>query len=402
MKTYLFLSHRYPKNKGDSCLEKDFVKALDQAGKKIFIITPLERRFKQKTHIYKDGNIEILYVKTGNRTKQYNIFEKIFTILSTPYLLKKAQKKYWSNLKIDNVVGYTPFMSNYGFMNYLKKFYNSKTILFLWDIMPQTAKDMGMIKSNLIFKYMKKNELKLYQMMDKIIYNCNEAKNYLLENGCRDNEKLVLIRNSEFIKEDKISEKSREKIRTKYGYTSENMVFIFGGNMGMLQNLDNLLNLAKEVLKINKIKFIFIGDGKDYRKIEERIKEENIKNVQLISVIPKEEYDETISAFDGGLIVLSEKNTVPNFPTKVTAYLKMGMPMFGILDKSAGRGLGKYILDKEIGLWSNAGDLNATKEEFIKFVENIDRNKYMKETLIKVYKKDYDVKKAVIKFMEMN
>lgn len=86
---FLFLSHRYPKEEENSSLEKDFIKKLDEKGHKVYVITTIERRMKQNTHLYKDGNIEILYVKTGNRTKEYNLIEKILTILSTPFIMRK-------------------------------------------------------------------------------------------------------------------------------------------------------------------------------------------------------------------------------------------------------------------------------------------------------------------------
>lgn len=397
---FLFLVHRYPKEEDNSCLEKDLIKALAQEDDKIFVITTTERRLKEKTHLYKDRNIEVLYVKTGNRTKKYNLIEKIVTILSTPYLIKKAQKKYWSNITIDHVVGYTPFMANLNLINHLKRFYKSKTILFLWDIMPQTAKDMGVLKNDLIFRYMKKKELKLYETVDKIIYNCDESKRYLIKNGVTDKEKLILIRNPEFIKEKQNIEK-KKYLRKKYGYSDEDIVFIFGGNMGMLQNLNNLLDLAKNVLSEKKIKFILIGDGKEHENLKKRVIDEKLENVKILSVVPKDEYDALIMSFDSGLIVLSEKNTVPNFPTKVTAYLKVGLPMFGILDSTSGKGLGEYIKNNHIGLWSEAGNLKATTDEFMKFVTHLKTNKYNSQDLFNIYKRDFNVIKEIKKLKEL-
>lgn len=395
---YLFLSHRYPIEKNESCLEKDFIKALSKNGNKIYVIAPLERRFKKETYLFKDEYAEVLFVKTGNRTKEYNLIEKILTILITPKLIKKAYKKYWANINVDNIVAYTPFMSNYNLIDYLKKDLKSKAILFLWDIMPQTAKDMGMINNKLIFSYMKQKEKKLYQLMDKIIVNCNEAERYIIKNNYKSKKDLIFIRNPEFITEIEKNYTEKIEIKRKYNYSKDDLVFIFGGNMGMLQKLDNLLDLAKEVKNQKEIKFLLIGDGKDKSVLKKRINLENIENVKVLDVIPKLEYDKVIGAFDAGLIVLSEKNTVPNFPTKVTAYLKLGMPIFGILDNSAGNGVGDFIEKNNIGIWSNAGKLEDTKKKFLKFIENLKNNKYQEEQLKQLYRQEFDVEKAVIKF----
>lgn len=395
---FLFLSHRYPIADEDSCLEKDFIKALSSLGHEVYVISPLERRLEKKTYIFKDKYAEVLFVKTGNRTKEYNLIEKIITILTTPLLIKKAFNKYWNNVEIDSIIAYTPFMSNYSLISYLRKKLKSRTFLFLWDIMPQTAKDMGMIKNSFIFKHMKNKERKLYELMDKIIVNCDEAERYLLNNNYKQKKDLIIIRNPEFIVNISNSKIEKEEIRKKYGYSKEKIVFVFGGNMGMLQNLNNLLDLAKDIKRLKEVEFLLIGDGKDKAMLEKRIALEEIGNVKILDVIPKSEYDKTIGAFDAGLIVLNEKNTVPNFPTKVTAYLKLGMPMFGILDKSASNGVGNFITTNNIGNWSEAGNLKDTKEKFLKFLQEIKENKYREENLKQLYKKEFDIEKAIKKF----
>lgn len=395
---FLFLVHKYPIGEKESCLEKDFIKALSKRGNKIYVISPLEKRYNKKTYLYKDEYAEVLFVRTGNRTKEYTLVGKVLTILTTPILIKNAYKKYFRDISVENIITYTPFMSNYSLMSYLKKKLKSKVTLFLWDIMPQTARDMGIIKNNIIFSYMKKKEQKIYNLVDKIIINCDEAKRYIINNGYKNQKDLIFIRNPEFIVNTLKIQKEQEKVRKKYNYSKDDIVCVFGGNMGMLQNLNNLLNLAKEIKDYENIKFLLIGDGKEKIKLEKRVKLEHINNLKILDVIPKDEYDKTIAAFDAGLIVLSEKNTVPNFPTKVTAYLKLGIPMFGILDEAAGNGVGNFIFENNIGIWSKAGDLKDTKKKFLKFIENLKNNEYDEKKLKQLYKREFDIEKAITKF----
>lgn len=388
---FLFLTHKFPKGKKNTCLEKDFIKKLIEKGHNVYVVTPTERRMKEETHLYQEEGAKILYVKTGNRTKEYNLIEKIFTILSTPFLMKKEIKRYFKDIQVDYIVSYTPFMSNLNLIKSLTNYYSCKNILFLWDIMPQTAKDMGIIKNNLIFNYMKNKEKKLYQYVDKIICNCDEAKNYILKNNYKREQDIIFIRNPEYIQ---IEDLKNLNLREKYGYTQKEKVFIFGGNMGMLQKLDNLLDLAKNMINDKEIKFLLVGDGKDKFSLEKRVEKEKITNVKILNVVPREEYENLVSEMNAGLICLSEKNTVPNFPTKVTAYLKLGLPMFAILDKSAAKGIGKYIDDNQIGIWSEAGKLGETTLKFKEFLKNIESNKYSKEYLKSIYEKDFDIEKA--------
>ena len=134
--------------------------------------------------------------------------------------------------------------------------------------------------------------------------------------------------------------------------------------------------------------------------MEKRVEKEKITNVKILNVVPREEYENLVSEMNAGLICLSEKNTVPNFPTKVTAYLKLGLPMFAILDKAAAKGIGKYIDDNQIGIWSKAEELEETTLKFKEFLKNIESNKYSKEYLKSIYEKDFDIEKAYETFIK--
>ncbi len=398
---FLFLTHKYPKEKENSCLEKDFVKKLSEEGHNIYVITTTERRLKEETHIFEDGNIKILYVKTGNRTKNYNLIEKILTILSTPFLIKKDFNQFFKDIKIDYLITYTPFMSSLSLIKYFKKRLDCKVALFLWDIMPQTAKDMEVIKNNFIFNYMKKNEAKMYDNVNKVICNCEEAERYVLNNSYKKKESIIFIRNAEYIHDFVISSEKKQKIRKELGYTKEDIVFVFGGNMGMLQKLENILELAKVIESENRnIKFILIGDGKDKEKLRKRIEQEDIKNLKILERLSRTEYESVIASFDCGLISLNEKNTVPNFPTKVTAYLKLGLPIFASLDSSAAKGVGKYIEKNNIGRWGKAGNAKDLKKELELFVSEYNKGVFKKRDLIDLYKRDFDINVAYELFIE--
>ena len=74
--------------------------------------------------------------------------------------------------------------------------------------------------------------------------------------------------------------------------------------------------------------------------------------------------------------------------------------MFAILDASAAKGVGKYIQDNQVGVWSKAGDLKDTILKFEEFLENIEIKKYSKNYLKSIYKKDFDIEKAYEVFIK--
>lgn len=380
---FLFLVHRYPKNI-EGILEKDMIKVFSKNGHEISVVVPNDRKNNEETYIYNDEKIKVLYVKTGNYQNNVSRVEKIISILTRNFLLKRAIKKHFKNEKFDYIVGYTPFMADFNLIKNLKKYYNSKTLLMLWDIFPQNAKDLKIIKNNFVFEYFKYKEKKMYEIFDKVVCNCEGQIEYILKNNFKKKEELLLVRNSEFIFNDntKIEDSKKEK----------DIIVIFGGNMGIPQKLENLMLMIKEMKKSNWLKFIFIGNGSEKNKLK-KIKEElELENLQILDQVSRFEYEEIIKQSKIAMISLNENYTVPNFPAKVTGYCKVGIPIFASLDECSYKYLGKFIAENNIGVISKAGNIKDMKEKFLHLVNNLE--KFSKEKIREVYEREFDINKA--------
>lgn len=380
---FLFLVHRYPKNI-EGILEKDMIKVFSKNGHEISVVVPNDRKNNEDTYIYDDEKIKVLYVKTGNYQNNVSRLEKIISILTRNFLLKRAIKKHFKNEKFDYIVGYTPFMADFNLIKNLKKYYNSKTLLMLWDIFPQNAKDLKIIKNNFVFEYFKYKEKKMYEIFDKVVCNCEGQIEYILKNNLKKKEELLLVRNSEFIFNDntKIEDSKKEK----------DIIVIFGGNMGIPQKLENLMLMIKEMKKSNWLKFIFIGNGSEKNKLK-KIKEElELENLQILDQVSRFEYEEIIKQSKIAMISLNENYTVPNFPAKVTGYCKVGIPIFASLDECSYKYLGKFIAENNIGAISKAGNIKDMKEKFLHLVNNLE--KFSKEKIREVYEREFDINKA--------
>lgn len=386
---FLFLVHRYPKNV-EEILEKDMIKVFSKNGHEISVVVPNDRKNNENTYIYNDGKIKVLYVKTGNYQNDVSRLEKIISILTRNFLLKRAIKKHFKNEKFDYIVGYTPFMADFNLIKKLKEHYNSKTLLMLWDIFPQNAKDLKIIKNNFIIKYFKYKEKKMYEIFDKVVCNCEGQIEYILKNNFKEKANLLLVRNSEFILNDntEIEDFKKEK----------DINVIFGGNMGIPQKLENLMLMIKEMKNNNWIKFIFIGNGSEKNKLK-KIKEElELENLQILDQVSRFEYEEIIKQSKIAMISLNENYTVPNFPAKVTGYCKVGIPIFASLDECSYKYLGKFISENNIGVISKAGNIKDMKEKFLHLVNNLE--KFSKEKIREVYEREFDINKAYETIMQ--
>lgn len=384
----LFLVHRYPLG-NESILEKDLVKIFSLKGHKVFVAVPNEKSFKEETSICKDRNITVLKVKIGNYFTTKSKIEKIISILTRPFLLKKAIIKNFKDEKFDYVIGYTPFMANDFLIRSLKKFYRAKSLLVLWDIFPQNAKDLKIIKNNFVFRFYKYKEKKMYDCFNKVICNCEGQIDYILENNFKNKEDLILLRNCEFLTEERFN---KEELREKVGLKNQEIVVLFGGNMGVPQQLENIVFMAENLQCDKNIKFIFIGSGTEKEKLKKIILDKKISNIEIKDFVPRDEYENFIKAADIGIISLNRNYTVPNFPAKVTGYCKLGLPIFASLDQCSYKFLGNFIERNNLGVVTESGNIEQMKDDFLKMIKNL--KNYKSENIQNVYKKEFDIEKA--------
>ena len=361
----LFLMIKY--DEGSNGLYEELVEEFVERGNEIYIATINERRNGNPTELIEDKSKKILRIKTGNMFKT-NFIEKGLATISLGYLFKKNIKKYWNDVEFDIVIQNTPPITFTPVIKWLKQKNKLISYLILRDIFPQNALDLGIIKNKFLFNYFRKNEKELYKFSDLV--GCMSKGNieYLLKHNSEiPGDKVHILRNWGKIKE-KINI-DRENLRKQYNYQNNDFILVFGGNMGKPQELDFLLEIARELFEEKNIKFLFIGQGTEQERLKQKSKEMELLNVKFIDFIPREEYEKVLAMCDLGVISLSSKFTIPNIPSKTIDYFKLELPVIAFVDNKTDY---SEVLELEAraGLCSLHGDIKKAKENILKFQEN--------------------------------
>lgn len=390
----LFIFSRHSENPNDSTLTKDLSDEFFKQGNNVTVVTLLEKKYKRETELKKENGYEILRVKTGNYFNIGNKFEKGMTVLTMASDLKKGIIKHLGDRKYDLIITHTPFVSTEKLINPLKEYFKCPAYLILWDIFPQNAKDIGILNNNLLFSYFKYNEKKMFLAYDCIWCMSEGNVNYLKENySYLDKNKIKLLRNWAIIKPN--VEINKKEIRNKYGFSEDEFIAIFGGNMGKPQKLENILSLAEKSLKNKKIKFLFIGNGSEKERLEKLTKENNLSNITFINQVPREDYEKITASCDVGLVSLDERFTVPNFPSKTTDYFKLSLPILASLDRCATEDYGNFLQNKvKGGLFAEAGNTEGLYNQLMKLYNDESLRKTLGNNGRKYYEEYLGVDKA--------
>lgn len=338
----------------DRGIYQDLLRKFRNEGHDVTIVTPVERRKGISTNFTKKENVSILQVKTFNIQKT-NIIEKGIGTLAIEYQYLSAIKKHLTNKKFDLVLYSTPPITFAKVIEFVKKRDHAKSYLLLKDIFPQNAVDMNMLKKNgFLHRQFVRKEKKLYKISDTI--GCMSPANadfVLRHNPEIEKNKVEVNPNTIEPKDFNYSEEQKIAIRKKYGVPVDKKVLIYGGNLGKPQGLDFLLETVKET-RLSNAYFLIVGNGTEFLKIQNWFDIHKPDNAKLLQKLPKEDYDQLLSACDVGLIFLDRNFLIPNFPSRLLSYLEMKIPVIAATDPNTD--IGDIIEDANCGYKVIAGD----------------------------------------------
>ncbi len=350
----------------------DMIREFIRHGHIIYLVVPAERRFHQSTSVIKNDRVKILRVKTLNIQKA-NIIEKGVGTLLLELQYQHAIQKYWRDIKFDLILYSTPPITFNKVIALLKKRYEAKTYLLLKDIFPQNAVDLGLFsKKSLMYNFFRKKEKKLYELSDYI--GCMSPANveYLLKHNSEIKiDKVEICPNCIEINNCSSEQVDKNTILRKLDIPMGKTIFLYGGNLGIPQGINFLL----EVIVANEGKcdsfIVVVGNGTEYKKIRSWFDVNNPHNACLLFSLPKLEYDNLVKVCDVGLIFLDKRFTIPNYPSRLLSYLENKKPV--LLATDTNTDMGRIAENNNYGLWTESGNIN----EFMKMIDFmvVDRNR---------------------------
>jgi glycosyltransferase involved in cell wall biosynthesis len=342
----LFLMISYPDVSKNTNMYTDLTNEFLINGHDVYVAAP----GNSTTEIYAENEISVLRIQTLPLFNNSVIMKGVAYLL-LPYQYKKAIARYFKNVSFDLIITSTPPITFIDTVSILKKKFKSKVYLILRDIFPQNAKDLGLIKSSIVFNYFRSKEKKLYLLADSI--GCMSQKNIdfvLTHNPEVNANKVHMLPNWTRLKDRGFS---GSEIRTKFNF-KDKFIAIFGGNFGVPQKIDFLIEVADKIREREEFLFLLIGDGTEKNKIQKMALSKSLTNVCFMENLPREEYLELLKECDIGLVNLSEKFTIPNIPSRTLSYWSVKLPILAAIDINTDYG---DLLEKcNGGLWSVTGN----------------------------------------------
>jgi len=125
----------------------------------------------------------------------------------------------------------------------------------------------------------------------------------------------------------------RSDYRSQLGL-NDKVVFFFGGNLGVAQDMDNILRLAESLKTEPKATFLLVGEGSEVPRLKKAIEVKRLTNVLLLPAVAQQEYLGMLADVDIGLISLDKRLTTQNVPGKLMGYMQYSKPVLASVNKT--------------------------------------------------------------------
>jgi UDP-GlcNAc:undecaprenyl-phosphate/decaprenyl-phosphate GlcNAc-1-phosphate transferase len=109
------------------------------------------------------------------------------------------------------------------------------------------------------------------------------------------------------------------------------LTVMYSGNLGLSQNLDSLLDAARE-LQAQPVRFVLIGEGAAKPGLEARANEWRLENVSFLPYCPKVELGDSLASADVHLIPLRRGLAGAIVPSKLYGIMAAGVPFIAAVD----------------------------------------------------------------------
>jgi glycosyltransferase involved in cell wall biosynthesis len=163
--------------------------------------------------------------------------------------------------------------------------------------------------------------------------------------------------------------RSENKLFAMYGLDPSKFYVTYNGNIGLTQNMDMLLEVAKSLEANENIHFVLVGSGAYLEQVKQIVADRNISNVHLLPFQPYEDISHVFSLGDVSLVISKPGVGENSVPSKTWSIMSASRPVLANFDENE---LKTVIEENNCGIFTKAGDKVAFSNAILKLYNNRD------------------------------
>ena len=258
-----------------------------------------------------------LYVPKDVSSLKRILHEFSFLLSTIPYWIKFLFSK-----KFDVVFCIAPPFHLAAFPWLYKKLKKSFWINHIQDLQVDAAKDLQMIKNQSLLKFMFNLERFFLVQGDKVSTISSGMEQKIINKGI-DKSRMLYFPNwvdSEVI----FPLPQSQSLRAEMGFSDDDKIILYSGNLGEKQGLDAVINIARKFISDSKIQFVISGSGGGKEKLVQLANKYELTNVHFFPLQPYEKLSALLAMADLHLVLQKSSAADLVMPSKLTGILAAG------------------------------------------------------------------------------
>jgi putative colanic acid biosynthesis glycosyltransferase WcaI len=225
-------------------------------------------------------------------------------------------------------------------------------VFHVQDLQPDAAVGLGMLRAGWFTRILYFLEAFAYKHATRVSGISEEILDAFRRKGVPE-EKLILFPNAVVLpKEQEIPPRGR--FRAKQGFSSDEFLAVYAGNLGVKQGLHLLLDAAALLEPGKTVRIVMAGDGAARESLEEDVRNRNLANVSMLPLQYGMDYKELLVDTDVSLITQQSGSGNAFFPSKLLVILAFSGALLTVADEESA--LARAVADGRFGRNVRPGD----------------------------------------------
>lgn len=317
----LLVADTYPPARISGALQmRDLAVALARQGHRPLVLTPTDQpgpRVRLEAH---DG-VQVLRVRAP-RTKDVSYLRRTLAELLLPsILLRGLAGSPLCGERWDGVVWYSPTIFLGRLIRTIKRRHHCPGYLVVRDLFPDWAVDAGVLsRGGAAYRFFKCVERFQYRQADVIgVQTPSNAP--LVARDAPSGTRIEVLHNWLSPLEDTGAAPEAVPLAHLQGRTN----FVYAGNMGVAQDMDAFVELARRMQDRTDVGFVFIGRGSEATRL--RLEAQALPNLLVLDEVDPDRLVGVLTHCHVGIVALHPAHATHNIPGKLLTYLNAGLPV---------------------------------------------------------------------------
>lgn len=273
------------------------------------------------------------------------------------------------------------------------RLFKTKIVFVSYDVYPEVAYASGSLKEgSAVSSVMRRINQSLFRRAEAVVALTDEMREYLLNHRSElSADRVVTISNWAH----EATADSKSVARSELGYTDEDFVVAYFGNIGICQDETALIQAMEQLADHKNIKFLIAGHGNKMPSVRQAA--ERLPNVRICDFLTGTAFEHAVAASSCGIVSLEQGLTGMCAPSKYYSYLQGGLPIIAVTE--ANSYLAREAQKERVGKAVLVGDGNSLAAEILALYASPIEVQEMSVRAENLYQAKYQMSIALDKYL---